>query len=227
MFSLKGNYIIPVKDLKLLKENFSTEVSDNRLLFIGGEENYRYEPYSAAVDYFELPIVENVNLQKLYYSLQDAVDESCSGDALYISKDILVDESVIIENKDNIAIEGTSFKRGPEPEDVTWWIAKIRNDFPKIEIIAGTAIYRIPEISLFLKAGANAITKLPATKIFNTKEGRMVEEEVKKSGRKFISKFVCEDLENEFDFEKKISELDINDSEKKKVREKLDQYLNN
>lgn len=122
-------------------------------------------------------------------------------------------------------VGGTEFTKGPKPEDVAWWIAKIRNDFPKIEIIAGSAVYRIPELSLFLKAGANAFTKLPATNIFNTSKGLMVEEEVKKAGREFVSKFATKNLENDFDFDNAISKMDLTDMEKLEVREKVDVYL--
>ena len=86
-------------------------------------------------------------------------------------------------------VQETPFTKGPSPIEVAWWIANIRINFPTIEIIAGTAIYRIPEISLLLKAGANAITKLPAHKLIGNETGKSVEEEVKKAGRKFVSKF--------------------------------------
>ncbi|MCK5283205.1 MAG: radical SAM protein [Nanoarchaeota archaeon] len=123
-------------------------------------------------------------------------------------------------------VAGTPYKKGPKSEDVAWWIAKIRCDFPKIEIIAGSAIYRIPEISLFLKAGANAFTKLPATNIFNTDKGIQVEQEVKKSKREFISRFTSKNLRKEFNFQERIDKLTLTKAEKEKVIEKLDIYLN-
>lgn len=122
-------------------------------------------------------------------------------------------------------VAGTPFEHGPTPIDVAWWIAKVRVRFPKIEIIAGSAKYRIPEISLFLKAGANAITKLPASNIFNTEHGRAVEEEVKKAGRTFVSKFTHENVYEIADWDAMIQRLDLTEEEKKEVREVLFSYL--
>ena len=86
-------------------------------------------------------------------------------------------------------VKDTPFTKGPNPREVAWWIANIRINFPKLEIIAGTAIYRILEISLLLRAGANAITKLPAHKLIGNEKGEQVKKEVLKVGRNWISKF--------------------------------------
>ncbi|MFP4111796.1 MAG: radical SAM protein [Candidatus Woesearchaeota archaeon] len=120
---------------------------------------------------------------------------------------------------------GTPYKKGPSTEDMVWWISNIRINFPKIEIIAGTAIYRIPEISLLLRAGANAFTKLPATKMFNTEDARFAEEEVKKAGRRFISSFTSDDIENHSDWKKIIDISDLSEDKKSDLKIKLGQYL--
>lgn len=86
-------------------------------------------------------------------------------------------------------VQGTPFTKGPSPIEVAWWIAQTRINFPKLEIIAGTAIYRIPEISLLLKAGANAITKLPAQRLLGNEQGEEVKKEVLKAGRNWVSRF--------------------------------------
>ncbi len=122
-------------------------------------------------------------------------------------------------------VKGTPYEKGPTPQYLAWWIAKLRTTFPKIEIIAGTAEYRIPEISLLLRAGANAITKLPATKIFNTEKALQVEEEVKKARRKWISKLSSEDPNNACNWEEKINDLPITDEEKESVKNTLNRYL--
>jgi len=85
---------------------------------------------------------------------------------------------------------GTPYEHGPEPEYVAKWIAKTRIDYPKIEIIAGTAETRIPEIKYLLRAGANAITKIPATKIFGTTGAEKISEEIRIAGRTFTSELV-------------------------------------
>ncbi|MFP4119054.1 MAG: radical SAM protein [Candidatus Woesearchaeota archaeon] len=122
-------------------------------------------------------------------------------------------------------VRHTPFEHGPSPEDVAWWVAQLRIAFPKMEIVVGSARYRIPEISLVLKAGANAITKLPGTKMFNTEDGRRVEREVKKAGRTFISTFTSSDVKAMADWEGMIRKLDLTDQERDDVRTALDNYL--
>lgn len=78
---------------------------------------------------------------------------------------------------------GTPFKKGPETNYYVQWIAKTRIKFPKVEIIAGSWVNRIEEISFLLKAGANAFTKFPALKLFNSKYAQEIEKQVKDSGR--------------------------------------------
>ncbi|MGE0792548.1 MAG: radical SAM protein [Candidatus Woesearchaeota archaeon] len=121
-------------------------------------------------------------------------------------------------------VANTIYTKGPTPEEVAWWTAKTRIAFPKIEIIVGTAIYRVPEISLIVKAGANAITKLPATKMFNTKDGEEVENQVKLAGRNFISKFTEKDL-NSINWEEIISKADLTSEELKELRITLNKYI--
>lgn len=121
-------------------------------------------------------------------------------------------------------VNGTIYTNGPTPEEVAWWTAKTRITFPKIEIIVGSAIYRIPELSLMLKAGANAITKLPATKIFNTQKGIEVEEQVKLAKREFISKFTEENLDK-IDWDKILSSAELTDLELIETKKTLNSYI--
>ncbi|MEM4244600.1 MAG: radical SAM protein [Candidatus Nanoarchaeia archaeon] len=81
--------------------------------------------------------------------------------------------------------KGTIYKKGPESEYYTKWIAKTRIKFPKIEIIAGSWVNKLDEIDLLLRAGANAITKFPAIKLFGTKYAKKIEEKAKLAGRRF------------------------------------------
>lgn len=122
-------------------------------------------------------------------------------------------------------VAGTPFTVGPTPEEVAWWVAKIRIAFPKIEIIVGSAEYRMPEIPLMLQAGANAITKLPATKMFNKENGRRMEELITESGRTFTSKFTHPNVHEAADWEQLIDEIELTDEEKKAVKKTLNSYL--
>ncbi len=101
-------------------------------------------------------------------------------------------------------------------------VAKIRLEFPDIEIICGTWIDNLANIGILILSGANGITKFPLFKMFGTKYGRRVEEEVKWTGRqlkgtftdksklgdkksdvspdldKFIKRYVKESLKNKY-----------------------------
>lgn len=81
--------------------------------------------------------------------------------------------------------KGTIFKKGPKTDYYVKWIKSARKEFPNLKIIAGSWVNRISEIHLLLEAGADAITKFPAIKLFNTKYARQIEAEAKKAGRKF------------------------------------------
>ena len=122
-------------------------------------------------------------------------------------------------------VRGTPFTEGPTPEEVAWWIAKTRIAFPKIEIIAGTAIYRIEEISLFLNAGVNAITKLPATRMFNTDDATIVHEQIASVGRTFTSTFRHPDPLHALDWKAILDKTDLTGEEKEKTLESLYKYL--
>jgi len=98
-------------------------------------------------------------------------------------------------------VKGTPYTSGPTTDELCWWIAKTRIAFPKIEIIVGTARYRIKEIKDIFLSGANAVTKLPATNIFNTKDGLEVERQVKLAKRNFLSSFHSKDVYNHADWQ--------------------------
>lgn len=122
-------------------------------------------------------------------------------------------------------VAGTPYKKGPEPEDLVWWIANVRKNFPKIEIIAGTAIYRISEISLILRAGANAFTKLPATKLFNTSYADDIYAQAKMAGRDLVSRFSDKDIAMSQDWKSIIDNTDLTEEEKEESRKTLQRYL--
>ena len=68
-------------------------------------------------------------------------------------------------------------------------VSRIRIEFPKIEIICGTWIDNLANIGILILSGANGITKFPLFKMFGTKYGKRVEEEVKFTGRKLKGTF--------------------------------------
>lgn len=119
-------------------------------------------------------------------------------------------------------IEGTMFEKneGPKIGYYIEWIKRTRNEFPDIEIIAGPWVNRVGHISSMLDAGANAITKFPAIKLFNTKHARIIESEITKNYA----------LEGTFTAmpEIDISEIDsfnISEQLKKEIKSSLNIYL--
>jgi len=120
-------------------------------------------------------------------------------------------------------IKGTPYTEGPSTEDYVWWIANTRIRFPKLQIIAGTSPKRVEEISLVLKAGANAITKFPATKLFNSKEANIIEEQVKLAGREFTSTLT---KVPDIDWDGEVEKLPFEEEIKQKIKITLSQYIN-
>jgi biotin synthase-like enzyme len=121
-------------------------------------------------------------------------------------------------------VPGTIFenKQGPTTEYYADWIAKTRLAFPKLEIIAGTTARRYKEAETLFRAGANAITKFPATKLFGTEQAHVVEEGAKKAGRTFqgtLTKLP------DIDWDKEADTIDIDPKLKEQLKKKLRQYL--
>jgi len=123
-------------------------------------------------------------------------------------------------------VPGTPYEKGPETEDYIWWLKSTREAFPELEIIAGTNLRRIKdfkgEVTKIMLAGANAITKFPATKKFGSSEAQQIEQEIKEAGR--IFKGTLTKLPD-IDWNDEIDKLDINDEYKVQLREKLQDYL--
>ena len=120
-------------------------------------------------------------------------------------------------------VKGTEYTKGPSVEEYAQWIAKIRIQFPRLEIIAGTNLRRSEEAGYLMKAGANAITKFPATKQFATEKAKLVEKLIKEEGREFISNLT---ILPEIDWDKEITRLEIKEVYKKEMKEKLMPYIN-
>jgi biotin synthase-like enzyme len=78
--------------------------------------------------------------------------------------------------------------KGPTTQYYTKWIKEIRGEFPKLEIIAGSWLSHLTEINKLIKAGANAITKFPSIRLFNSDYAKPTEEECKKANKELISK---------------------------------------
>jgi len=122
-------------------------------------------------------------------------------------------------------VTNTPYERGPDPEFIAEWIARTRIDFPKIEIIVGSAETRLPEISTLLAAGANAITKVPATKIFGTTGAEDIHKLVEKDGRKFTSEL--RELPSDINWKKEVNSVIKDKVLAVKIIDKLHDYEKN
>ena len=121
--------------------------------------------------------------------------------------------------------ESTIFKSGPKPGYYAEWIALTRINFPKLEIIAGSWVDRLSEISLLLNAGANNITKFPSTSMFNSKFAEEIENQVRIADRRFIGTLT---KLPRFDWNKIVDKLpakEFNDDLKGRIKIKILSYI--
>ncbi|RMF04985.1 radical SAM protein [Candidatus Woesearchaeota archaeon] len=118
--------------------------------------------------------------------------------------------------------EGTRYERGPETEYYLKWIKATRERFPGLEIIAGSWVDRLDEIPSLLKAGADAFTKFPSIKLFNSSYARRVEKLLANEGIDFEGTFTrapsWQSVVNVVDA------LPFKDELKRKILAKAEQY---
>lgn len=119
-------------------------------------------------------------------------------------------------------VKGTRYTESPEPEYYAWWISETRKRFPKLEIMAGLTPKRVEYVKLLLDAGTNAITKFPAVKMFGSDKAKSIESQVRDSGRKFLSYLTSMP---EIDWDAEVERLSVDDEMKKKVKQKLKEYV--
>ncbi len=121
-------------------------------------------------------------------------------------------------------VKGTMFEHsnGPKTEDYLWWIAKTRIEFPKLEIIAGTTARRYEEVGRLMKAGANAFTKFPATKMFATPEAFRITKDIQDAGRELTGTIT--ELP-EINWDKQIDQLEIEENIKEEMKKMIPLYL--
>mgnify|MGYP006278301767 CR=1 FL=1 len=120
-------------------------------------------------------------------------------------------------------VRGTGYTKSPDPEYYAWWIEQTRLKFPKLEIVAGLTPQTPEYTELILKAGANAITKFPVVRKFNSSETRLIEQHVKNAGRDFVSTLT---KLPQIDWDAKVDELDFSEELKQQIREKLKPIIN-
>ena len=118
--------------------------------------------------------------------------------------------------------KGTVFEN---KEDITTdyyleWLKKTKENFPEIKITAGSWITHLNEIHSLLNY-ADAITKFPSIRYFNSKYAKEIEKQVKLANKKFIGT-----LTNLPDINiNEIDKFDLDENLKKNIKIKLKKYL--
>ena len=85
----------------------------------------------------------------------------------------------------------TTYEDTPQPASLYYAgvVSATRIKFPKLKIITGTWIDNLANIGPLLLSGANGLTKFPLFKMFGTRFGKRVEDEVFWVGRELIGTF--------------------------------------
>jgi len=85
----------------------------------------------------------------------------------------------------------TIYENSPQPASLYYAgvVAATRIKFPSLEIITGTWIDNLANIGPLILAGSNGITKFPLFRMFGTRYGKRVEEEVRWAGRELQGTF--------------------------------------
>ena len=85
----------------------------------------------------------------------------------------------------------TIYENSPQPASLYYAgvVAATRIKFPSLEIITGTWVDNLANIGPLILAGANGLTKFPLFKMFGTRYGKRVEEEVYWAGRQLEGTF--------------------------------------
>lgn len=120
--------------------------------------------------------------------------------------------------------KGTMFEGSsiPTEEEQAWWIAKLRINFPELDIQCGVWEDRLERVSLLLKAGANSISKFKAVKLFGSGLAREIERQSESAGRKFNGTLI---KLPEIEWDAEVEKLSFDEGLKQKIKFKLNQYL--
>lgn len=123
-----------------------------------------------------------------------------------------------------IPTKGTAMEHYPVPsmEQQAWWIAQIRIACPTLDIQCGIWEDRVERISSLLHAGSNSISKFQAIKFFGTPVAHEIESQAKMAGREFKGTLT---KMPDVDWQAEVERLSVEDDLKKKIREKIGQYL--
>jgi len=111
----------------------------------------------------------------------------------------------------------------PEIDYYSWWIAKTRIQFPKLEIISGLTPKTPEYAGQILKAGANAITKFPILNKYGNKDAHLIKDLAIENGRPLTSRMVkCPDKDEIF---KLLASYDLGEELEVEMKLLIEMYL--
>jgi len=119
-------------------------------------------------------------------------------------------------------VKETIYKKSPDIEHYSWWIAQTRINFPKIEIISGLTPRKPDYTKQLLDSGANAITKFPILKKFNSEETKLIEKMIQDSGRELQGSLT---KLPDINWNNLVDELDLKKELKEKIKVKVNSYI--
>lgn len=118
--------------------------------------------------------------------------------------------------------KGTPFTKGPDIKYYSSWIKYVSILFPKLILVCGIWKDRTNDVSEILNSGADAITKFPAIKMFNSVEAKEIHKQAEISGRAFKGSLVDKGNINK---EARIIKEFLSVEENTILRSRLDQYI--
>jgi len=110
----------------------------------------------------------------------------------------------------------------PDPDYMTWWIAKIRIACPKVKIKVALVRERIGDVEIYLKAGANGFSRFRVFDDFASSYAGELEEGCRKAGRELEGNFT---ILPEIDAAELVEELPFDQGLKDKILPKAEQYF--
>lgn len=118
-------------------------------------------------------------------------------------------------------VKGSPFEKSPDAKYYAKWIRRVRECFPDIEIVAGLTPKNPEYTKYVVEAGADAITKFPVLKKFNSEETKLIEKQIEEAGKEFmgyLNTFPGISVDDE------IQKLSLSNEQKERIREKVEQY---
>lgn len=109
----------------------------------------------------------------------------------------------------------------PDPDYMSWWIAKLRIAHPKLIIKVALVRERMSDIKQYLDAGANGFSRFMVFKDFNTDYAKQLEQGCKDANRELQGTFTTLPQNT---IKEEVKKLSFDQELKKEIEKKANQY---